>query len=297
MNKQDILEEIVVAISRDGKKRCGTGFYITEDKVATCYHVLVLDGGRLETKYWIKHDKSEGWIEAQPIKCCPLPDDIAILQSTEKNDAASGSIFGAFGAPSEFHSKGYDEKLAEFGATWVGGSIAGFTYLEDSGARRRLQLSTPVEAIKGGRSGSPVFSTTQQTIVGMIDYRRKHMHRDADIVTAIPIEAVIPLAIPPRSIHFEEDSQRLDEDQRRTQLESRMRRIIEDRIYYRQNELKNYEDLLLLETDKEKLNKLQNHIKIIKIQLDADIKEISMMAEVMSKSTLGNEDQAKQSRD
>ena len=46
------------------------------------------------------------------------------------------------------------------------------------------------------------------------------MHRDADIVTAIPIEAIIPLAIPARSIHFEEDSQRLDEDQRRTQLAS-----------------------------------------------------------------------------
>ena len=154
----------MVAISRDGKNRCGTGFYVSEDKVATCYHVLIPDGGSKETRYWVKHDESRVWVEARPIDCYPLPDDIAILQTIGKNDAASESIFAAFDAPSEFQSKGYDEKLTKFGATWVDGKIEGSTYLMDYGASRRLQLSTPVQAIKGGRSGSPVFSSSQKKL-------------------------------------------------------------------------------------------------------------------------------------
>jgi len=282
MDEREILEKIVVAISRDGNTRCGTGFYVSEDKVATCYHVLNPDAEK--TKFWIKQDESGVWIEAWPIKCCPPPDDIAILQSVGKIDEDLGSIFTVFDAPSEFKSKGYDVELEKFGATWVSGNIEGPTYLMDYGASRRLQLSTPVKAVKNGRSGSPVFSLSQKRIVGMIDYRKVEMHRDADIVTAIPIETIIPLAISAKSIHIEEDPHDLQ-------------RRIADRIYYRRNKLNTYMDALLLVTDKEKQDNLNACIEKIRTQLDADTRDSIMIQESVAKSAHDAEDQDKQSRD
>ena len=291
MDEQDILEKIVVAISRDCKTRCGTGFYVSEDKIATCYHVLFselnLDGGVQETKFWVQHDGSEIWIEARPIKCSPLPDDIAILQSIEKNGAALESIFYVFDdtdAPSKFRSKGYDEKLEKLGATWVDGDIYGHTYLRDFGPSRRLQLSTRLKAIKGGRSGSPVFSSSIKKIVGMIDYISEEMSGDTDIVTAIPIEAIISLVKSAKSIHLEEEPNNL-------------KRRIADRIYYNQNELKKYKDTLLLEKDKEKREKLNVCIEKIGAQIDADRKDSIMIEESVAKSANEAEDQDRQSRD
>jgi len=282
----DVLEEIVVAISRDGRDRCGTGFYVSEDMVATCYHVIVPDGGSLGEKYWIKHDGSREWSEARLIKCVPLPDDIAILQTIERNDEASISIYGVFDENGEarFKSKGYADNLMNFGATLVGGVIQGYTYLEDYGASRRLQLETRVGAIYLGRSGSPVFSSAQQKIVGMIDYRRENMTRDTDLVTAIPIEKIIHLAKSAQPIHFEEDP-------------SVRRRRIEDRIYYKQRKLMEYEGALLLETDYEKRQKLETHIGNIRTQIDDDRTEIAGIEEVVSKSAHEAQDQDKKSRD
>jgi hypothetical protein len=87
MSGSDILEKIVVEISRDKKTGTGTGFYISEDEVATCYHVLVPEGAKLKRTYWIKHDTwGEVWKKATPIreKCRVSHDDIAILRCEQK---------------------------------------------------------------------------------------------------------------------------------------------------------------------------------------------------------------------
>jgi len=51
MNDNEILERIVVEVSRDKKEGSGTGFYISADKIATCYHVLVPEGKKTEEKW------------------------------------------------------------------------------------------------------------------------------------------------------------------------------------------------------------------------------------------------------
>ena len=195
MKDTEILETIVVEISRDGEKGSGTGFYISEDEVATCYHVLVPDGSKLERNktYWIKNDAWDGgWQKAELVRFLPLPDDIAVLKTSRRLESFDPNLFKPWNRERcAFQSRGYSEETstAGFGANIIDGQIISITTLEN---RARLQLHTKPEAIKPGRSGSPVFSIARKAIVGMIDYQGGLLHRDAQIGAAIPIEAIVP---------------------------------------------------------------------------------------------------------
>ncbi len=95
MKDTEILEAIVVEVSRDGENGNGTGFYISEDEVATCYHVLVPDGQkpRRNKTYWIKNDAWEGgWQKAILLRAQPLPDDIAILKTSRRLESFDANL-------------------------------------------------------------------------------------------------------------------------------------------------------------------------------------------------------------
>ena len=192
------LENIVVEISRDGKTCSGTGFFISPDEIATCYHVLVPpEGGKLKKIYRIKHDNWVGWQKATLVRAQPLPDDVAVLKTSKKLESFDIKLQAWNKRSCEFVSRGYSEETSEagFGANEIDGRIITDTKLEK---RTRLQLQTSPDAIKGGRSGSPVFSLDQNAIVGMIDYQGGELNRDAQIGAAIPIEAIVSLGeVPP----------------------------------------------------------------------------------------------------
>ena len=50
----EILREIVVKISNDRKKIRGTGFFVSETEIVTCYHVLKDKSGQLSESYFVK---------------------------------------------------------------------------------------------------------------------------------------------------------------------------------------------------------------------------------------------------
>jgi len=204
MNDNEILERIVVEVSRDKKEGSGTGFYISADMIATCYHVLVGEDGvkkKIKPKkvYWIRHDDDKGrWQKATLIRAQSLPNDIAILR-TEKtlNSLDFSELLKPWNKREcKFISRGYaqvvgDETIDGFYATQISGKILTdiWIYKEKS---RRMQLQIPLEALKFGRSGSPVFSLTQKAIVGMIDCQGGELHEGVQIGTAIPIGDIVP---------------------------------------------------------------------------------------------------------
>ena len=79
----EILREIVVKISNDEndkKKLKGTGFFVSETEIATCYHVLKDKDGELSNYYFVKNDDWKDWIRVVPLKeKCSTSQDIAFL--------------------------------------------------------------------------------------------------------------------------------------------------------------------------------------------------------------------------
>ncbi len=200
MNDNEILERIVVEVSRDKKEGSGTGFYISADKIATCYHVLVPEGKKPKRNgiYWIRNDSRDkkAWQKATLVKSRPLPDDIAVLKTEKRLDLFGPELLRPWDKKTcAFLSRGYtevvgDDNIADFYATQIGGEIKADIWIYEEKSRR-LQLDTPREAIKPGRSGSPVLSLSQKAIVGMIDYQGGELHKGAQIGAAIPIEAIV----------------------------------------------------------------------------------------------------------
>ncbi|MGB4651603.1 NB-ARC domain-containing protein [Methanothrix sp.] len=201
MNDNEILEAVVVEVSRDKKEGSGTGFYISADEIATCYHVLVPEGKKPKRNgiYWIRNDSRDkkAWQKATLVKSRPLPDDIAILKTEKRLDLFWPELLRPWDKKTcSFLSRGYtevvgDDNIADFYATQIDGEIKADIWIYEEKSRR-LQLDTPREAIKPGRSGSPVLSLSQKAIVGMIDYQGGELHQGAQIGTAIPIEDIVP---------------------------------------------------------------------------------------------------------
>ena len=200
MNDNEILEAVVVEVSRDKKEGSGTGFYISADEIATCYHVLVPEGKKPKRNgiYWIRNDSRDkkAWQKATLIKSRPLPDDIAVLKTEKRLDLFGPELLRPWDKKTcAFLSRGYtevvdDDNIADFYATQIDGEIKADIWIYEEKSRR-LQLDTPREAIKPGRSGSPVLSLSQKAIVGMIDYQGGELHKGAQIGAAIPIEAIV----------------------------------------------------------------------------------------------------------
>lgn len=191
---QKSLESFVIKISLDKKKEIGTGFYISENLIATCYHVLDVDSEVLKDEYWIYHDEWEDWEPAKPIKeyCRNRPHDIALMATSKKIE--KNIIYQI--APwdkeeSQFRSIGYDSIKKEYGigANTIEGSITGRTIYRKS---PRLTLKSLENTILRGRSGSPVWSVNQMAVVGIIaSVNSKITPKSTELGLAIPIEEVL----------------------------------------------------------------------------------------------------------
>jgi parallel beta-helix repeat protein len=195
MSRNNPLDEIVVQISHDGVNGCGTGFYISETRIATCYHNLVDKGNELQEHYWVLHDSWGGkWIKAIPIKeyCYPDPRDTAILQSEKSIDGKLTIKCNKWdGASNEFLTRGYDQKKAYgIGATTLSGEIIAITTYKN---HPRLQLRAIEGSIQPGRSGSPIWAKEQEAIVGLISFQAGYESKNFEMPLAIPIRDVFEL--------------------------------------------------------------------------------------------------------
>jgi hypothetical protein len=194
MNDPNRLDPIVVEISRNEESGSGTGFYISEDLVVTCYHVLVPDTGSLRDQYWVRHDTWDGWAPAEPLAehCFPPPRDTAVLRCSRRLQQESIVRSANWDKSSTgFFSKGYDQaRTYGLGARTINGEIRGSTVLEK---RPRLQLRTTKGTIVPGRSGSPVWVRQQEAIVGVLDWLGEGLEADPyELALAIPIADAIP---------------------------------------------------------------------------------------------------------
>lgn len=186
---------MVVQISRDSETGCGTGFYISPDLVATCYHVLARQNENLQSHYYIRHDNWKSWEVAEPLLeyCFPPAHDVAILNVSRKlQDSNILRIENWIEESNDFRSRGYDrdKRVHGIGATTVEGNVVGFTTYK---GYPRLQLRTRQGTIRQGRSGSPVWSCQQQVVVGMIDWLGETLEADSyELVLAVPIEHIMP---------------------------------------------------------------------------------------------------------
>jgi hypothetical protein len=196
-------ESIVVEISKNKPingyaPTSGTGFFISKDKIATCYHVLDPGFNGLEKVYWIKSDNWTDWVEAIPILklCHESPKDIAILHSSfsikeELPEFKEWSGKSSDKNDQRFISKGYDpERIRELGATVFKGSIES---LIRKGPQVRLQLQTKMGTVRRGHSGSPIWSLEKNAIVGMIDYQAGKVDISTEMPLAIPIQEIVAI--------------------------------------------------------------------------------------------------------
>ena len=217
----EILREIVVKISDDRKKIRGTGFFISETDIATCYHFLKDKNGQLSESYFVKNDAWGDWIRVMPLKeKCSAPQDIALLKcpvpiklglgrtpfarfSLKRNDLSLDLSmklglkripFAHWdGKSKEFRSRGYDcSTTDDEGASTIEGKDCTIIDYTARKGEPRLQLSTIKKTLLPGRSGSPVWSVDQKAIVGIIDYQAGDENIWMDRSMAIPIEVVIP---------------------------------------------------------------------------------------------------------
>ena len=78
----EILREIVVKISQMTEKKIkGTGFFVSENEIATCYHVLAEGKSPLSECYFVKNDAWQDWDRGQALNrkmrqtsgCCSSP--------------------------------------------------------------------------------------------------------------------------------------------------------------------------------------------------------------------------------
>lgn len=195
MIKSD-LQNIVVEISRDGKTGWGTGFYITKDEIATCYHVLASRESALSDTYYIKHGSWTNWKKAIPIAGrCNSQRDFAVMRCEERFQSLPNLSFDTWdGVSREFLSYGYgidSQKIQPMiKSYYIEGSIMGYTWINE---QRRLQVETTRGAIQYGRSGSPVLSSDQKSIVGMLYLAGGEKDIESELILAIPIEEIVAI--------------------------------------------------------------------------------------------------------
>lgn len=228
MIDQSLLDSIVVEISRDGSAGCGTGFLVSWTEIVTCYHVLCPDGGNLQKRYWVRHDRLDQWIEVEPVEhlCHPMPRDTAVLHTYElgkfligdsedvedpffeineawrraggaeafvETDYPSRSRYANWNKiPTGFVSKGYDrtKRSVGLGATTIEGEIIGTAAHQGF---PRLQLRTREGSVIQGRSGSPIWSKNQRAIVGILAFVGGELEaKPFEMALGIPIVYALP---------------------------------------------------------------------------------------------------------
>jgi hypothetical protein len=190
---KDDLNWIVVKIAPDKEMEPATGFFISEDEVATCYHVLARGEPVLRDVYYIRQGTWEKWKIATPIKeKCNRQMDCAILRCEEKIQYLPDLSFDKWNRNfRKFDSYGYGrdtDKVASKAEFYsIDGIIKGITNVE---MQPRLQLQLKSGTVYFGRSGSPVLSGN--AIVGIMAEGAGRVDDLTQMVFAVPIEYVVP---------------------------------------------------------------------------------------------------------
>ncbi|RQW79968.1 MAG: serine protease [Methanothrix sp.] len=182
------LTDIAVKICRDKnpESAIGSGFFISPIKIATCHHVLSTEK-KIGGQFWCQRYGSQYWIRATPIyQECDEMMDKALLSVTDNH---FDFLNDWDGQSKDFVSIGFDSKIDRYGMEFstVKGKISGCC---SCSCKNRLQLSVIEGAIQKGRSGSPVWSVDQNSIVGMIAKVFPEA-KGFDAVTAISISDII----------------------------------------------------------------------------------------------------------
>jgi len=196
MEGSEVLKKIVVRIADGEKRLLGTGFFISDEEILTCYHVLAYaladSCDQLPDSYLVKNEDWEDWKEAAPVESkCSAIKDFAVLSCNASKKPGHGRISFARwdGKSKEFLTRGYDRNTTDADGSFIvsddGCRILGRTSLKKE---PRLQLSTIKETLLKGRSGSPIWSLGQKAIVGMLDNSTGEENDQKDRSTAIPVE-------------------------------------------------------------------------------------------------------------
>lgn len=183
------LKDIAVKICRDKnpESAIGSGFFISPIEIATCHHVLSTEQKKIVGQFWCQRYGSQYWIRATPIyQECDEIMDKALLSVPDNHFDFLNEWDGQ---SKDFVSIGFDSKIERYGIEFstVKGKISGCC---SSSGENRLQLSVIEGAIQEGRSGSPVWSVDQNSIVGMIAKVFPEA-KGFDAVTAISISDII----------------------------------------------------------------------------------------------------------
>jgi len=161
------LRDIAVKICKDKnpESAIGSGFFISPKEIATCHHVLSTEQKKIEGQFWCQRYGSQYWIRATPIyqECDEIMDKALLSVPDNHFDFLNDWD----GQSKDFVSIGFDSEKERYGTQFstVKGKISGCC---SSSGKNLLQLSVIEGAIQKGRSGSPVWSVDQNSIVGMI---------------------------------------------------------------------------------------------------------------------------------
>ena len=189
MKGSDLREGVVRVLSRDRQRVLGAGFFVTERRVVTCWHVLDTlrgterDAVCLEVLQSHKKATARLLVEAssptevadlalleltRPLRgpCTPLP-----LGSSERS---ADHRFATFGFP-----RGFDDT-----GTWARGTLG---YATGDGDFRKLLLHG--SDIREGFSGGPLFDEQTRRVVGVV--RFKTVPAEAREAYATPSEQLL----------------------------------------------------------------------------------------------------------
>lgn len=195
----DLCNSIAAIVSHPHGEILGTGFFIAEQLVVTCSHVILSEEQQnLGTPYpnvvYIRRFGSEESLPARTLEggwsSC-AEDDLAVLEliepATEKNIPLPIG-FSVNSQNSVCQSFGYPE-IGDYEGLWdpeikVDGPVPNRI------GRKRLQLSS--NKIKGGFSGAPLYDSRTNRVIGIIAevFLPGSDGKLGDLAFAIPIEAL-----------------------------------------------------------------------------------------------------------
>ncbi|WIG98884.1 trypsin-like peptidase domain-containing protein [Myxococcus sp. SDU36] len=171
MKGSDLREGVVRVLSRDRQRVLGTGFFVTERLVVTCWHVLDTLGDAERDAICLEvlrsHEKASARLRLDASSPTEVA-DLAVLELTRPLRGPSTPLplgsaersadhrFATFGFP-----RGFDDT-----GTWARGTIG---YATGDGDFRKLLLHG--SDIREGFSGSPLFDEQTRRVVGVVRFK------------------------------------------------------------------------------------------------------------------------------